>query len=281
MQKFLTICCLALTILSACKSENARDTDNSVTVAGSTTVTPVMRALSDAFMEQTGTRIEVQELGTSAGINATLQGISDIAMASRAVSESELEQGIIPIPIAIDGIAIVVHPTNPVTDLTADQIRSIFLGEITNWSQVGGNDANITVVSREEGSGIRGSFEGFIDLSIQTMVNGEYINISGISRTAIIQQGTGAIINHVSSNINAIGYITAGIATDAVTAISVDGVPLSEEAIRGGAYAFANTFYIGVRESVAGNAQEFIDFIISPAGQDVVSTTGYVRINVR
>ena len=267
MKKWILVAALAIMAafaLTGCRAEVAGGTG--IIVAGSTTITPVMRELAEAFeAANTGFTVEIQELGTSAGINATIEGISDIAMSSRTMSASEQEQGISPIAFAIDGVAVVVHPSNPVNDLTLEQITAIFHGEITNWSEVGGNDTSIHVVSREDGSGIRSTFESFA-------------NIEEVSREAIISQGTGGVIASVSNNPNAIGYVTTGVVGAGLQMVAIDGVAFSGTTVADGSYIFANTFFIGVRDDLSDTAQRFVDFILSPTGQDAVYRAGYVRI---
>jgi phosphate transport system substrate-binding protein len=164
MKKFFLLLFAVLLVTGCAPGNSGAGSDNTVVVAGSTTVTPVMRELASAFEASNGVSIEVQELGTSAGINATISGVSNIAMASRAITQAETEQGLSAIAIAIDGVAVIVNASNPVDNLSLEQITAVFRGEITNWSELGGNDAPITVVSREEGSGIRQTFETFAGL---------------------------------------------------------------------------------------------------------------------
>jgi phosphate transport system substrate-binding protein len=256
---------LAVFLAAACMPAESGGGGNTVVVAGSTTVTPVMRELAAEFEAACGIVIEVQELGTSAGINATISGVSEIAMASRAITQDEIAQGLSPVAIAIDGVAVIVNGSNPVANLSLEQITAIFKGEISNWSEVGGNDAPITVVSREEGSGIRQTFQTFAE-------------IDEPARSAIFSQGTGAVIAAVSGNANAIGYVSCGVVTDGFRAVAINGVEFSEEAVINGDYIFANTFFIGVRGNISENAQAFVDFILSEAGQNIVSNKGYVRI---
>ncbi|MCL1935372.1 MAG: phosphate ABC transporter substrate-binding protein [Defluviitaleaceae bacterium] len=251
-----------------------------IIVAGSTTVTPLMRELVSAFTNINGhVSIEVQELGTSSGINATINGVSDIAMASRTLSDSEQEQGLTPVSIAMDGVAIVVHPSNNVDNLTLEQIEGIFRGDITNWSEVGGNNAGIAVVSREEGSGIRSTFESFANVRDEVASGDSTVWVSAVAPTAVFSSGTGGIIASVSGNENSIGYISAGLVEDAgLKSVSIDGVAFSEAAVRDGSYAFANVFYLGiVEDTISDVARAFVDWIISEEGQTVISQAEFVR----
>lgn len=249
----------------------------SIIVAGSTTVTPLMTALVASFNESyPGVNIEVQELGTSAGINATIDGVSDIAMASRSLTAEEQERGINPILIALDGMGVIVHPSNPITNISTDQIRDIFRGYITNWSEIGGNDALITVVSREAGSGARVSFESFTGVYDEVDVQGSMVQASAVSPMAVISSGTGGVLASVSGNQNAIGYLTTGVNPDTISHLSIDGVSFSADAVLDGTFPFANSFFLGARDDVSEIAQYFIDWILSPAGQQAVSNAEFV-----
>lgn len=257
----------SLTLLAACAPEN----ENNITIAGSTTVTPVMRQLGAAFENETGIHVEIQEIGTSSGINATIEGASDIAMSSRALRDEELAS-LTPINFAIDGMAVIVHPSNPINNLSTELITAIFAGEYTNWSQIGGNDAEITVVSREEGSGARSSFEEFVNLNID--------GISLVRNDALIHNGTGGVLAAVSSNENAIGYVTAGVVDGSnVVDVAVNGVRFSQETVLDRTYIFANNFYIAHGGNLPENASAFVDFIMSPAGQAIVAAESYVPVN--
>lgn len=278
MKKNIFISIVLLFILSLPACGIYREGSGIIIVAGSTTVTPVMRELAHAFERDNDITIAVQELGTTGGINATISGVSHLAMSSRPLSAAEAAQGLVPSAFAMDGIAVVVHLNNPVTNLTLEQITGIFQGKITNWSEVGGENGEITVVSREEGSGIRTGFETFANLQEERVINYNNVRIS-LTRPSIISQGTGAVIASVSGNENAIGYITTGIETDALRDISINGVFFSEETVKNGTYIFANVFYIAHMETASEEVMEFVNFIMSPEGQRVVSQSGYVSIS--
>ena len=266
MKKLLTIISAAfLIIFTSCMPQGSAGEANAIIVAGSTTVTPVMRALGAAYEEISGSAVNIQELGTSAGINATIEGIAHVAMASRSITEAEIERGLVPTRFAMDGVVVVVHPSNTIDNLSVDQVRDIFEGTITNWSEVGGNDATITVMSREEGSGARSSFESLA-------------GIDEVAIPALIQQGTGVVISGVSSNRNAIGYVTTGVLTDALKALSIDGVAFSEAAVIDGTYKFSNAFFVALPQNPTAQARSFVDFLISPAGQSIISQAGYVSV---
>lgn len=253
-----------------------------IIVAGSTTVTPLMNALVADFTSsiENNITIEVQELGTTSGINATIEGVSSIAMSSRSLSEGEMAQGLSPINIAMDGVGIIVNANNPVNSLTREQITNIFRGYITNWSEVGGNDELITVVSREAGSGIRTTFETFANVYDIVQVGDNMVQTSAVSRSAIISSGTGGVVASVSSNVNAIGYVTTGVTNlENLQSVAIDGVIFSEAAVHDGSYPFANFFILGVMPNLDYVSQYFIDWILSEEGQTSVSNAEYVRVH--
>ena len=277
---FMTTGCVGSGNLQAYAESNQGNTENTIRVAGSTTVAPLMRELRFAYEDMNpGIRVEIQEIGTSSGIRATIEGVSHISMSSRYLTDAEIEQGLTGMPFALDGIAVIVHPENEVTNLTAAEVAKIFRGEITNWSEVGGNNAEIIVVSREEGSGIRSSFEELADLEVTIERDGRTFRDSEIARNAIFEKGTGAVKGTVRLSRNAIGYVTTGVLDDTVQSVKIDGVGFSEESVRLGDYLFANTFLIAITDNIPTVAQNFIDFIFSEEGQELVSAKGYVSIH--
>lgn len=239
----------------------------SIVIAGSTTVAPIAQVLADSFMEtHPGYRIEVQSMGTGAGMTAAIEGVADIGLASRDLNPDELEY-LDFVTFAIDGIAVVVNQSNPVEDLSFDEIQGIFLGEITNWSQVGGADADIIVVSREAGSGARGSFE-----SLAGVTDEVYYMLIGV--------GSNSTVTHIEQNRHAIGYVTYSIVeTRSVNSVSVGGVAFSSESALSGDYPFAIGFHMAFDiEGVSPETQIFLDWVMSPAGQAVVAEAEYVPV---
>ena len=238
-----------------------------IVVAGSTTVAPVAQALADAFMASNPQyNVEVQSMGTGAGMTAAIEGVADIGLASRNLNADELaELGFI--TFAIDGLAVITHESNPVSNLSFDDIRGIFLGEITNWSDVGGNDAGIIVVSRESGSGARGGFEGMADVADEVAYS-------------LIGTGSNGVLTSVEQNVNAIGYVTYGlIAGRSVSAVSVDGISFSGAAAADGTYPFAIGFHMAFQlAGVNEQTQTFLDWVMSLDGQDIVQAEEYVPV---
>lgn len=205
--------------------------------------------------------------GSSAGITAALEGTCDIGLSSRYLKEEEKEQGLLETILAYDGIAIIVHPDNPVADLTMEQIAGIYTGTITNWSEVGGNDGEIVCIGREAGSGTRDGFE----------------TITGTEDACQYRQeltSTGAVITAVASNPNAIGYASLASVKETVKALSVGGVVPSEETVRDGSYAIQRPFVLVTREGVAlsETAQRFFDYVTSAEAHELIAAAGVVPV---
>ena len=246
-------------------------TDNStISVSGSTTVQPLAEKLAEAFMtENTGIRIDVQGGGSSVGVKAAGQGTSDIGMASREIKESELAEfpKLNVVVIARDGIAIVANADVTVSDLTVEQVRDIFSGKITNWKDLGGEDQNIIVVSREEGSGTRGAFE--------EMVMGKDALITA---NAILQPSNGSIRTTVSTTPYSIGYMSFGYLDDTIKAISIGGIAPTEPNAADGSYPIVRPLNMLTNGEPTGAVKAFLDFILSDAGQKLVIEDGYIPV---
>lgn len=246
-------------------------TDNStISVSGSTTVQPLAEKLAEAFMtENTGIRIDVQGGGSSVGVKAAGQGTSDIGMASREIKESELAEfpKLNVVVIARDGIAIVANADVTVSDLTVEQVRDIFSGKITNWKDLGGEDQNIIVVSREEGSGTRGAFE--------ELVMGKDALITA---SAILQPSNGSIRTTVSTTPYSIGYMSFGYLDDTIKAISIGGIAPTEPNAADGSYPIVRPLNMLTNGEPTGAVKAFLDFILSDAGQKLVVEDGYIPV---
>ena len=245
--------------------------DNStISVSGSTTVQPLAEKLAEAFMtENTGIRIDVQGGGSSVGVKAAGQGTSDIGMASREIKESELAEfpKLNVVVIARDGIAIVANADVTVSDLTVEQVRDIFSGKITNWKDLGGEDQNIIVVSREEGSGTRGAFE--------ELVMGKDALITA---NAILQPSNGSIRTTVSTTPYSIGYMSFGYLDDTIKAISIGGIAPTEPNAADGSYPIVRPLNMLTNGEPTGAVKAFLDFILSDAGQKLVVEDGYIPV---
>lgn len=238
-------------------------------VQGSTTVQPLAERLAEGFEAVHGEmRINVGGGGSSVGVKSAGDGSADIGMASRVVKESEFEEypNIVVHTIARDGIAVVGHAEVTVDDMSVEQIRGIFSGEITNWSEVGGRDAEIIVVSREEGSGTRAAFEDMV--MDEALIYGE----------AILQPSNGAVRTTVSTTPNAIAYLSFGYLDDSVQPIKVDGVPPTEDNAASGDYSIVRPLNMMTDGEPTGAAAAWLEFIMGEEGQAIVSEEGYLPV---
>lgn len=237
-----------------------------ITESGSTTVQPLAEKLAAAFTEENpDVEIIVQGGGSSQGFKEVVDGISDIGALSRELKTEEAEQ-VVEHVIARDGIAIVVHPSTTVSNLTKEQVRNIFAGSITNWSEVGGPNQKIVVISREEGSGTRSAFE-------EMVMEGELI-----TEDAIIQNSNGFLKTGVSTTPYSIGFLSFGYLDSTVKVLSVDGTPATEENAKNGTYPIVRPLLFVTKEEPEGPVKEFIDFCLSEEGQAIVEEEGYLSV---
>ncbi|MEJ2212031.1 MAG: phosphate ABC transporter substrate-binding protein PstS family protein [Anaerolineae bacterium] len=237
-----------------------------LSLAGSTTVQPLAEVLAEAFMEMyPDVVIEVQGGGSSVGVTSAGEGTVDIGMASRAIKSSEMDTfpELQVFTIARDGIAIVTNPGIELPSLSIDQVASIFAGEITNFSEVGGPDAPITVVSREEGSGTRAAFEELV------MEAGDEEKV--ISENALLQQSNGQVRTTVSTTPNTIGYLSFGFLDDSTQPVPIDGVEPTVDNVKNDSYPIARPLNMLTKGAPGELAQAFLDYILSDAGQEIVA----------
>ncbi len=242
-----------------------------LSLAGSTTVQPLAEVLGEAFMEMNpGVVIEVQGGGSSVGVTSAGEGTVDIGTASRAIKSSEFEKfpDLQVFTIAYDGIAIVTNPGVELPSLTVEQVRGIFAGEITNFAEVGGPDAPITVVSREEGSGTRAAFEELVM---------EYKDAAGekqsklITEKALLQQSNGQVRTTVATTPNTIGFLSFGFLDESVAPVAIDGVEPTVDNVKNDSYPIARPLNMLTKGAPGALAQAFLDFVLSDAGQQIVA----------
>ena len=219
-------------------------------------------------MEETRANFTYNATGSGAGIKAVKDGTCDIGLSSRYLKDSEKAEGLKETILAIDGIAIIVHTENAVTDLTVEQIAAIFKGEIKNWSEVGGKDGHIVCIGREESSGTRDGFESITDTEDACQYRQELTS-------------NGAVLTAVAENPNAIGYVSLSSVKDSVKAISVGGVAPSEATIKDGSYAVQRPFVLVTKEgvSLSETAQAFFDFATSSVANEIITAAGVVPAN--
>ena len=240
-------------------------------LAGSTTVQPLAEQLAEAFMDiNPDVVVEIQGGGSSVGVTSAGEGTVDIGNASRAIKDSEMETfpNLNVYTIAYDGIAIVTNPELDIPTLSEDQVRAIFSGEIVNFSEVGGPDAEIVVVSREEGSGTRTAFEELV--MEYTDENGEKV-LAPITENALLQQSNGQVSTVVSTTPNTIGFLSFGYLSDAVKGVAIDGVEPNVDNVKNGSYSIYRPLNMLTNGEADGLAKAFIDFILSDAGQAIVA----------
>ena len=248
------------------ENTGAATLSGTVNTNGSTSMEKVMGSLIEAFASvQPNVNVQYTGSGSGAGVTGAQEGTCDIGLASRDLKSDET--GVKQITVAKDGIAIVVNPENPVADLTLDQIAKIFTGEITNWSQVGGNDAEIAAIGREAGSGTRDGFESITDTKDACVYQNELTS-------------TGEVIANVASNPNAIGYASLSAVDDTVKAITVEGVAPSEATVLDGTYKIQRNFNFILNESapLSDAAQAFVDFATSKEAADLITGAGAVPV---
>lgn len=274
MRKLVTLLILAgvigTIVMAGCaKSPAPSDPtglSGTVTEAGSTSVQPVAEKLAGIFMEMhPKVTVTVQGGGSSVGVKSADDGTVDIGAASRELKPSE--PPLVKHLLARDGIAIVTHPSNTISGLSKDEVRGIFAAEITNWSEVGGADAEIIVVAREEGSGTRGAFEEMV------------MDEDRITNTAILQPSNGAVRTTATTTPNSIGFISFGYLDSSVKSLSVDGISGTIENAKNGSYPIVRPLYFLTKEAPTGLVKEFIDFCLSAEGQSIIEDEGFIAVD--
>lgn len=253
---------------SATNNPNSSGLSGKITINGSTSMEKLVTAFKKAYeTKNLGVTIEAQTTDSSTGITATIKKTAMIGTSSRGLKDTEKSQGIIATTVAYDGIVVIVNKENAVKDLTKEQIAKIYRGEIKNWKEVGGKDANIVVVSRESGSGTKDAFQEIIDNKAMAVVG-----------TAVVQGSTGAVLNTIKGNINAIGYSSLGELTTDVIALKVNGIEATPATVKDNSYLIKRPFLMVVKEEDA-LTKEFINWVVSPEGQQIVTDTKFIKID--
>ena len=277
MKKVLTIgltVALALGGFAGCggateEEAAASEVTGKVVIAGSTSVQPLSEELAAVFMDSNpGITVEVQGGGSGVGIKAAGDKICDFGASSRELKDEE--KGTITDEFVIDrdGIAVVVNENVAVDDITLEQAQKIFTGEITNWSELGGADADIVVVSREEGSGTRGAFTEITKVLTKD-ANGNEVDQT--TANALVQPSTGAVKQTVASTPNSVGYISLGALDDTVKAVMIEGVEATEENVRAGEFKISRPFIYIANGELSEAAQMYLDFVMGDEGQAIVA----------
>ena len=276
---------MALALLAGCGGKTNDNTDNNggdtannggaaaisgtVSTDGSTSMEKVIGALSESYMAANkDVTVNYNPTGSGAGITAVQEGTCDIGLSSRALKDEEKAAGLKETVLAYDGIAIIVHPDNPVSDLTLEQIAQLYTGEITNWKDVGGNDAQVVLIGREAASGTRDGFESITGTKDKCQYRQELTS-------------TGDVITTVSQNPDAIGYASLASIKDSVKALNVDGVTPSEASVKDGSYKVQRPFVLVTVEgkALSSAAQSFFDYATSADAADIIAKAGAVAAN--
>ena len=285
MKKFLTLALtavMALSLLTACgsKNDNSADTNTdgsntettlsgTVSTDGSTSMEKVINSLGESFMAMNkDVKFTYNPTGSGSGIQAVSEGRCDIGLSSRALKDDEKASGLVETVVALDGIAIVVNPENPVFFFNDTATTEIYTGEITNWKDVGGNDAEIVLIGREAGSGTRDGFESITDTKDACQYRQELTS-------------TGDVINTVSQNPDAIGYASLSAVGDSVKALTVGGVEATEATVKDGSYVVQRPFVLVTKEGtkLSPAAQAFFDYALSADAASIIAAAGAVAAN--
>lgn len=270
-----------VTMVAGCGNQAANNTSQgdgsqttgkvtgSFTMAGSTSMEKMARATNEVFMNTyPGTNVTAEFIGSGAGIESVLSGSAKVANVSRNLTDEEKAKGIVENIVAIDGIGVVVNPSNEVDDLTKEQLADIYTGEIKNWSEVGGSDEPIVVIGREASSGTREAFESILELE-ECSYSNELDN-------------TGAVIAKVSAVKGAIGYVSLDVIDDSVKALKMDGVEATAENIKNGTYFLQRPFVMGTKGEIEEQEdiiQAYFEFLQSDEGKAVIEQVGLITVD--
>lgn len=265
MISLITISALTAAAMTGCQKTEG----GTVSTDGSTSMEKVIGALGESFEENnSGVTFTYNPTGSGSGITAVAEGRCDIGLSSRNLKEEEKAQGLNETILALDGIAVIVNPDNPVDDLDLETIGKIYMGEVTNWKDVGGDDLEIVLIGREAGSGTRDGFE----------------SITGTEDVCQYRQeltSTGDVIGAVAGNPGAIGYASLASVKESVKALSVGGIMPAEETVKDGSYIVQRPFVLVTKSDakLSATAQKFFDYITSREANEIISSAGAVPVN--
>lgn len=260
---------MIMTLMTAAMAGCGKPDSGSVSTDGSTSMEKVIGALGESFEENnSGITFTYNPTGSGSGITAVAEGRCDIGLSSRNLKEEEVAQGLTETMLALDGIAVIVNPENPVNDLDLETLGRIYMGEITNWKDIGGNDQEIVLIGREAGSGTRDGFE----------------SITGTEDACRYRQeltSTGDVITTVAGNPAAIGYASLASVKETVKVLSVGGIVPTEDTIKDGSYVVQRPFLLITKSDteLSAAAQEFFDYITSPEVNEIISSAGAIPVN--
>ena len=268
----LTAVCLMSVALTGCgsKKKDSKSLNGTLKVAGSTSMEKLCEAMSESFMEANpGVTVTVEYTGSGAGIEALSSGSIDIGNASRGLKDDEKSNGCVENIVAIDGIAVITDKDNRVTDVTSKDLAKIYTGEITNWSEIGGDNQPIVVIGREAGSGTRDAFE-------------ELMDVKDSCKYAQELDSTGAVLAKVAATPGAVGYVSLDVLDDTVNGLKINSVEPTEDNILAGDYVLQRPFVMATKGEISEQSkqvQAYFDFINSADGQNVIKSVGLIIPN--
>ncbi len=270
MQRFLmALACLAFSASAALAADSLdafKGQKGTLDISGGTAHIPVMKEAARRIMAANpDIRITVAGGGSGVGVQKAGEGLVQIGNTGRALKETEIQKyGLVSFPFAIDGVAVAVNPGNPVSGLSKAQLKDIFAGKITNWKDVGGADAAISLYVREDGSGTRETFEERALNKGSSAAGANVVNSNGAMKTAIAQDP------------NAVGYVGIGHLDKSIRGLSVDGMAPSQENAANGSYTVTRLLYMNTKGEPQGLTRAFVDYIYSPDGKEIVAGAGYI-----
>lgn len=274
--KILAVAVIAIVVVAgafvALNGGNDDDAREKIAIQGSTTVSPYMLEVKEVYEKNHNVTLQITSNGSGTGAAAAINKTCDLAMLSRDVKDSEKAQGLIQTTIGLDGIMAIVNASAGVSALTVAQLADIFSGKVTNWKDVGGNDAPIHVITREEGSGTRDGFEEALK-----KVSSDY----SLVNTAISQSSTNAVISTVNSTDGSIGYVSIGYTSsvkDNTVICDVNGVKATEENVLNGTYSIQRNLVLATNGEPTGAVKELIDWILGEEGQKLMTSVGFIAL---